>query len=77
MRELGFSFGGHGLRYCFAQGRLLDLICIGHSPDKSLKILAQELGHFSVTNTLTYLFQRFDADGSLVGGAAIQPSPVV
>lgn len=77
LKELGFSLGAHGLRYCFAQSRLLNLICAGHSPDESLKILAQELGHFAVSNTLTYLFQRFQADGSLVYGVAIAPSPVV
>jgi integrase len=76
-RELGFSFGAHGLRYCFAQRRLLDLICAGHTPEESLKILAQELGHFAVSNTLTYLFQRFEVDGCLVQSAAIAPSPVV
>lgn len=56
---LGFSNGAHGLRYAFAQRRLLELIARGQTPDESLKILAQEMGHFSTSNTLTYLKSRF------------------
>lgn len=77
LKELGFSFGAHGLRYCFAQRRLLDLICAGHNPEESLRILAQELGHFSTKNTLIYLFKRFEVDGSLAHGSAIEPAPIV
>jgi len=55
MRALGFSNGGHGLRYSFAQRRLHELQLAGLSWDLSLDVLTQELGHFSQTNTLTYL----------------------
>jgi integrase len=56
---LGFSHGAHGLRHSFAQDRYLQLVCRGHDPTAALEILAQEMGHFSVTNTLTYLSPRF------------------
>jgi integrase len=57
--ELGFSHGAHGLRHTFAQKRLLELMCLGHDTDNAIKILAQEMGHFAITNTLTYLRERF------------------
>lgn len=65
-KHLGFSYGVHGLRYVFAQTRFLDLMCIGHPPGEALKILAQEMGHFSVTNTLVYLHARFDSNEQIV-----------
>lgn len=65
-KHLGFSHGAHGLRYMFAQKRFIDLICVAHPPGEALKILAQEMGHFSINNTLVYLHKRFDADGRIV-----------
>ena len=59
LKELGFSHGAHGLRHTFAQNRLLELMCLGHDAEEALQILAQEMGHFSVTNTLIYLQMRF------------------
>lgn len=60
-KELGFSHGGHGLRHSFAQERFLNLIYLGHEPAVALQILSEELGHFSVSNTLAYLGTRFSA----------------
>ena len=58
-KELGFSHGAHGLRHTFAQKRLLELMCLGHDTNISVKILSQEMGHFAITNTLIYLSERF------------------
>ena len=58
-KEIGFSHGAHGLRHTFAQGRLLELMCLGYDTDIAVKILSQEMGHFAITNTLTYLSERF------------------
>lgn len=58
-KELGFSHGAHGLRHTFGQNRFLELMFLGHDAEEALQILAQEMGHFSVTNTLTYLRLRF------------------
>lgn len=63
-RYLGFSRGAHGLRHTFAQGRFLDLIYSGNDASDALDILSQELGHFSVANTLIYLRNRFSASTS-------------
>lgn len=52
---LGESNGAHGLRHTFAQKRLRDLLCHGLSYEDALKVLSNELGHFSVNNTLAYL----------------------
>ena len=52
---LGWSTGGHGLRHRFAQDRLRELQRGGFTFESALLILAQELGHFSVTNTKYYL----------------------
>lgn len=65
-KHLGFSHGAHGLRYMFAQARLLGLICSGHLPAEALKILSQEMGHFSTSNTLVYLHSRFDSEDRIV-----------
>lgn len=65
-KHLGFSHGAHGLRYMFAQARFLGLICSGHLPAEALKILAQEMGHFSTSNTLVYLHSRFDSVDRIV-----------
>ena len=60
-KVLGFSYGAHGLRHTFAQKRLLELMCLGHDTEIALIILSQEMGHFSTTNTMTYLSNRFAA----------------
>jgi integrase len=52
---LGFSHGAHGLRHTFAQRRRNELICSGFSLVEAVVILSQELGHFSIKNTLAYL----------------------
>ena len=58
-RVLGFSHGAHGLRHTFAQQRLLAFICLRQDPTTAIEILAQEIGHFSTKNTMTYLQMRF------------------
>ena len=50
-----WSTGAHGLRHSYAQARIIFLQKNGFTYDYSLKITSQELGHFSTTNTLTYL----------------------
>lgn len=59
MQVLGFSHGAHGLRHSFAQQRLIALICLGQDPISAIEVLAQEMGHFSTKNTMTYLQMRF------------------
>ncbi|HYD60189.1 MAG TPA: hypothetical protein VEC35_07530 [Noviherbaspirillum sp.] len=54
-RVLGWSAGAHGLRHSFAQRRMRTLQRSGFQFDFALEVLAQEMGHFSTTNTLTYL----------------------
>lgn len=54
-KVLGFSHGAHGLRHSFAQRRRNELLCCGFSLQESIEILSQELGHFSIANTLAYL----------------------
>jgi integrase len=54
-RVLGMSNGGHGLRHTFAQSRLRDLMCRGLSFEDALRVLSNELGHFSSNNTFAYL----------------------
>lgn len=53
--NFGWSTGAHGLRHSYAQQRIVLLMKNGFSYEYSLKIVSQELGHFSTTNTLTYL----------------------
>lgn len=57
-RLLGFSNGAHGLRHSFAQKRRDELMCCGLSYERAILALSQELGHFSVANTLAYLRDR-------------------
>ena len=52
---LGFSHGAHGLRHSYAQRRRNELIALGFSPEESIRIVSQELGHFSIKNTLAYM----------------------
>jgi integrase len=54
-KVLGMSHGGHGLRHSFSQKRLRDLMCRGLSFEDALRILSNELGHFSSNNTFAYL----------------------
>jgi hypothetical protein len=51
-----WSTGAHGLRHRYAQDRIIYLqIQYGYTWAYALKIVAQEMGHFSVANTLTYM----------------------
>ena len=52
---LGMSHGGHGLRHSFAQSRLHNLMCHGLTFEEALRVLSNELGHFSSNNTFAYL----------------------
>lgn len=52
---LGTSNGAHGLRHAFAQKRLVELLCCGLTYGDAMKVLSNELGHFSVSNTRAYL----------------------
>lgn len=54
-KALGWSHGAHGLRHTFAVSRLFELRQLGLERIKSLKILAGELGHFSISTTQGYL----------------------
>ncbi|WP_295761766.1 hypothetical protein [Undibacterium sp.] len=54
-RDFGWSTGAHGLRHRYAQDRIMQLQTQGFTWDFSLKIVAQEMGHFSTSNTLTYM----------------------
>lgn len=51
----GWSTGAHGLRHHFAQRRILFLQKAGYTWDFALRIVSQELGHFSTKNTRTYM----------------------
>lgn len=55
LKVLGFSNGAHGLRHSFAQRRRNELLCLGYPLEEAIQILSNELGHFSVKNTLAYL----------------------
>lgn len=52
---LGWSTGGHGLRHHYAKRRMITLQSAGFFYDDALRIVSQELGHFSTANTLTYM----------------------
>jgi integrase len=52
---LGFSYGAHGLRHSFAQGRRIELLCTGLSMQEVILTISQELGHFHTKNTMAYL----------------------
>lgn len=52
---LGMSYGAHGLRHSFAQRRLRHLMCHGLTFEEALRVLSNELGHFSTSNTFAYL----------------------
>lgn len=52
---LGMSHGAHGLRHSFAQRRLHNLMCYGLTFEDALRVLSNELGHFSANNTFAYL----------------------
>lgn len=55
IQEFGWSTGGHGLRHRYAQDRIMFLQREGFTYQYALKIVAQELGHFSSQNTLAYM----------------------
>lgn len=54
-RVLGWSTGAHGLRHKYAQERIQYLQMHQFSYKDALQIVSQELGHFSIQNTLAYL----------------------
>lgn len=54
-KVLGFSTGAHGLRHAYAKRRLRSLMDLGKSFGDALAIVAQEMGHFRPTITLTYM----------------------
>lgn len=54
-KVLGFSYGSHGLRHSFAQLRRNALLCLGLTPVEAFTVVSQELGHFSIKNTLAYM----------------------
>lgn len=54
-KQFGWSEGGHGLRHRYAQDRIAFLQGIGFTYEYALKIVAQEMGHFSTANTKDYL----------------------
>lgn len=54
-KEFGWSTGAHGLRHTYAQARMMFLQNNGYTWEDALEIVSQELGHFSTTNTLTYM----------------------
>jgi len=55
---LGFSLGGHGLRYSYIQRRLSELRALGLSDSECLAICSQEAGHFREDITLHYTTPR-------------------
>ena len=55
VRALGWSTGAHGLRHSFARFRFIELLEHGLDENLAVRVLAGELGHFSVKNTLGYL----------------------
>ena len=55
VQTFDFSFGAHGLRHAFAQRRRDELLWLGFSFIDAIKVLSQELGHFSSANTFAYL----------------------
>lgn len=53
-RAFGWSHGAHGLRHSYVQQRLDELL--NHYPyDTALATISQEIGHFRLEITLTYL----------------------
>ncbi len=50
----GWSTGAHGLRHTYAQSRLDYLQRQGYAWRDALEIVSQEMGHFSINNTLAY-----------------------
>lgn len=55
MKVLGWSSGVHGLRHSFALGRFYELRQLQFDEAVAMKILAGEMGHFSIANTQGYL----------------------
>jgi len=54
-RALGWSAGGHALRYLYAQERMLELRMLGLSRNDSLLAVSQELGILAPSLVETYL----------------------
>lgn len=54
-RVLGWSTGLHGLRHGYAQDRMTELAAIGFGREERQAIVSQELGHFRITETESYL----------------------
>lgn len=53
-KKFGWSSGAHGLRHSYAQRRLNHLQLNGFLWKDAVEIVSQEMGHFSISNTLTY-----------------------
>ncbi|MBC3807027.1 site-specific integrase [Undibacterium seohonense] len=53
-KKFGWSTGAHGLRHTYAQRRLNHLQSNGFLWKDAVEIVSQEMGHFSISNTLTY-----------------------
>lgn len=51
----GWSHGSHGLRHSFAQERVQELQAKGFTWDQARLTVSQELGHFRLSETNTYL----------------------
>lgn len=54
-KELGWSDGAHALRHTYAERRLDQLLKSGLTRERSLRIIAQEMGHFRSEITEVYL----------------------
>ncbi|ODN40987.1 site-specific integrase [Piscirickettsia litoralis] len=54
-KELGWSDGAHALRHTYAERRLDQLLKSGLTRERSLCIIAQEMGHFRSEITEVYL----------------------
>lgn len=54
-REFGWSNGAHGLRHSYAQDRMKEIQCLGHTYQSALEIVSQEMGHFRADITEVYL----------------------
>lgn len=52
---LGYSTGIHGVRHSYAQQRHYELQRLTGDPERALRIVSQELGHFRPEITQVYL----------------------
>lgn len=54
-KAFGWSTGAHGLRHSYAQNRMAELSSLGLSYKQCLGAVANEVGHFAIRTTETYL----------------------